>query len=91
MRFTWDPEKARQNRRKHFVSFEEAATVFDDPLSLTVVDKLHSEVEERLITLGESTRQRLLVVVHTEQADIIRIISARVATSHERNQYEEGP
>lgn len=89
-RFTWEPEKAKQNRKKHFVAFEEAVTVFDDPLSLTIPDELHSEAEDRFIILGESTRGRILVVVHSEDETIVRIISARVATSHERTEYEEG-
>ncbi|MCA9993382.1 MAG: BrnT family toxin [Anaerolineales bacterium] len=85
----WDPTKARINRRKHGVTFEEAATVFTDPLSSTIPDPLHSEDEERLIIIGQSIQQRLLVVVHTDQVDSIRIISARVANAHERKTYEE--
>ena len=85
----WDGEKARQNARKHSVSFEEAATVFSDPLSLTIDDPLHSSVEVRFVTAGRSSRERLLVVAHTERGDTIRIISARTATRSERNSYEE--
>lgn len=64
-------------------------TVFGDPLSLTIEDPLHSEDEERFVIIGESNQQRLLVVVHTERGDKIRIISARQATSHEKRDYEE--
>jgi uncharacterized protein len=90
LRFTWDHRKAATNRRKHGVTFEEAATAFGDPLSLTVPDPDHSETEDRFVLLGLSVRQRLLVVVHVERvADEIRIISARPATRPERHQYEE--
>jgi uncharacterized protein len=86
----WDNGKARQNLKKHGVSFEEAATVFGDPLSLTIIDPSHSDHEERFIIIGESIRRRPLVVVHTERGDNIRIISARVGTPRERRTYEEG-
>jgi hypothetical protein len=85
----WDGEKARQNARKHRISFEEATTVFADSLSLTIDDPLHSSGEVRLVTVGQSSRGRLLVVAHTERGDTIRIISARKATRSERNSYEE--
>lgn len=85
----WDPVKARTNQRKHGVTFEEAATVFTDPLSATIPDPLHSESEERFIIIGQSIRRRLLVVVHTDRGDKIRIISARLATAHERKTCEE--
>jgi len=86
----WDPAKARTNLKKHRISFEEAATVFNDPLSSTVPDPLHSETEERFVIAGQSVKGRLLVVVHTDRGDRIRIISARVANAHERKTYEEG-
>ncbi len=86
----WDLRKAKTNSRKHGVSFEEAATVFADPLSLTIPDPLHSIREERCVIMGESARERLLVVVHAEQGDRIRIISARRATRRERDDHEEG-
>ena len=90
LRFTWDQRKAAANRRKHGVSFEEAATAFGDPLSLTIPDPEHSQAEDRFVLLGQSARQRLLVVVHVERAaDEYRIISARTATRTERRQYEE--
>jgi len=89
MEFEWDSKKAKRNLRKHKVSFEEAATVFGDPLSLTIEDPLHSENEERFVIIGESNKRRLVVVVHTERGDKIRIISARLATPHERHDYEE--
>jgi uncharacterized DUF497 family protein len=90
MRFEWDPVKATKNVDKHRVSFGEASAVFYDPLALTGVDPDHSEDEERMITFGVSSSDRLLVVAHTERGDTIRIISARVATRHERKIYEEG-
>ena len=90
MRFTWDPKKAASNRRKHGVGFPEAATAFQDPLSITVPDPDHSGTEERFVLIGHSERERLLVVVHAERhAEEIRIISARPATRSERRQYEE--
>jgi uncharacterized DUF497 family protein len=88
--FEWDDAKAKQNLKKHRVSFDEASTVFGDPLALTIPDPLHSEEEDQFITLGESHRRRLLVVVFTERGDKIRLISARVATRRERKDYEEG-
>ncbi|TMH23647.1 MAG: BrnT family toxin [Betaproteobacteria bacterium] len=88
MRFTWDPNKERRNKRKHGVGFQEATTVFGDALAVTVSDPDHSIGEERLVTVGQSTAGRLLVVYHVEQGDTIRIISARRATVHERQDYE---
>lgn len=88
MDFKWDPEKAALNRRKHRVSFEEAVTVFYDPLSATFDDAEHSTGEQRLITIGFSSQGRLLVVSHTERGDALRIISARRATAHERKRHE---
>lgn len=91
--FEWDSDKAQSNLRKHGVSFEEAKTVFNDPLLLTYPDDFHSATEDRLISIGYSSRQRLLLVVHTEQAQdnelLIRIISSRHATAAERITYEE--
>jgi len=88
MHFEWDRAKADANRRKHRVSFDEAVSVFYDPLSATFPDPDSSRTEERLVTIGQSSRQRLLVVVHTEQGETIRIISARLATAHERKRHE---
>ena len=88
LRFKWDIRKAEENLRKHDVSFQEASTVFSDFLSLTIPDPLHSETEERFVIIGYSKKQRLLVVIHTEIGDVIRIISARKATSYERKTYE---
>jgi len=85
----WDPNKAALNQKKHGVSFEEAATIFDDPLSSTIEDMLHSQTEERLIIVGKSKQNRLLVVVHVDRSERIRIISARLATNYERKTYEE--
>jgi len=89
LEFEWDDRKARLNIGKHGVSFEEASTVFADPLALTIYDPLHSEDEERYVALGESQRRSLLVVVFTDRDDRVRIISARAATRRERRQYEE--
>jgi uncharacterized protein len=89
-RVEWDPTKAASNAAKHGVSFEEAATVFLDVLSLTIADPDHSFQEERFITMGRSAAGRLLVVVHTDRVDAIRLISAREATPRERRTYESG-
>ena len=88
--FEWDERKAKPNLAKHGVSFEEASTVFGDPLSLTIPDPAHSQGEDRSIVLGQSHQRELLVVVHTERGDHIRIISARRASRRERKSYEEG-
>ena len=90
MRFEWDAIKAASNLAKHGVSFEEAATVFRDPLSATSEDPDHSLGEERLISFGVSVSGRLLVVAHTDRRDTIRIIGARPASAGERKIYEEG-
>ena len=89
MIFEWDSGKARSNRRKHRVSFQEAATVFGDPLSITYPDPDHSAAEERFLTVGTSTMGRLLIISHADYGENIRIISARVTTQHEREHYEE--
>ena len=86
--FEWDPQKAKSNLIKHGVSFEEASTAFQDTLSLTIDDPLHSIDEVRVVLIGMSNKNRLLVVVHTERGDNIRIISARKATKKERKNYE---
>ena len=88
--FEWDENKAKQNLKKHGVSFEEAATVFGGLLSRTIADPLHSEDEDRFVILGESHGRRLVVVVFTERGENIRIISARRASRRERKDYEEG-
>jgi uncharacterized DUF497 family protein len=90
IKFDWDPRKARRNLQKHEIDFDEASTVFADTLSITIPDPDHSEDEERWVTIGLSNRQRLLVVVHTEEEETIRIISARIADRLERRKYEEG-
>ena len=89
MNFEWDPGKARQNRRKHRVSFQEAATVFGDPLAVTYPDPDHSISEQRFITVGMSGGGRVLIVSHVDRNDNVRIISARKTTQRERKQYEE--
>jgi len=88
MKFDWDPSKAQENLLNHGISFEEATTVFGDPLAGTIPDPDHSEGEARFLTIGWTANGRLVVVSHTEEGDTIRLISAREATSHERNQYE---
>ena len=88
MRFEWDPEKAKKNLKKHGVSFEEAVTVFYDPLSATFDDPDHSVGEYRYITIGLSSRDRLLVVAHADRGESLRIINARAATAHERKKHE---
>jgi uncharacterized protein len=90
MDFEWDPQKAAQNLKKHRVSFEEAASVFGDPLALTFNDPDHSFGERRSLTFGLSPDGRLLVVTHTGRRTKIRLITARLATRHERKIYEEG-
>jgi len=89
MKFEWDPRKAKRNLTKHSVSFEEATTVFLDPLSATGDDPDHSAEENRFITVGSSSSGRLLAVSHTDRRDSIRIISARRSTKEEREVYEE--
>lgn len=88
MRFEWDRDKAVSNCNKHGVPFDEAVTVFYDPLAATFGDPDHSVEEDRLITLGYSGQGRLLVVCHTERSGAIRIISARRATVRERKRHE---
>jgi uncharacterized DUF497 family protein len=88
--FDWDPEKARKNLAKHGVSFEEAMTVFLDPLAGTMPDPAHFDEEERWYTVGMSDRRRLVVVWHAERGDNVRIIGARLPTPIERRRYEEG-
>jgi len=92
--FEWDANKARINLSKHKVSFEEAKTLFNDPLLITFPDEYHSDTEERYISIGCSARGRILLVVHTERREtedsvVIRIISCRKATPAERKTYEE--
>jgi hypothetical protein len=87
--FEWDPNKARRNLEIRGVSFDEASTAFKDTLSLTIHDPLHSDEEDRFILIGNSYKNRLLVIVHLERENKIRIISARKATKKERKQYEE--
>lgn len=89
MEFEWDRKKATRNVRKHRVSFEEAAMVFSDILSFTYDDEAHSQAERRYATLGMSNQKRVLVVAHTMRGELVRIISAREATPHERRWYEE--
>lgn len=89
LHFEWDQDKAESNQKKHGVPFEEAATVFSDPLSLTIPDPLHSEREDRFVIIGQSFRDRTLVVAFTEREYNIRIIAARGATRRERKAYEE--
>ena len=89
MEFEWDPDKAASNEEKHGVTFDEAATAFGDPLSVTIQDPDHSDDEERFVLMGQSFRGRLLVVVHADREGRMRIISARLATRNERRAHEE--
>lgn len=88
MDFEWDASKADSNLKKHAVSFEEAATAFGDPLSLTIPDPDHSHEEDRFVLMGETFERQLIVVVFTERGDRIRLISARLAIRSERRTYE---
>ena len=90
MDFEWDDARAESNERKHGVSFTEAMTIFADPLSVTGYDPRHADDEDRFLTMGASVAGRLLVVSHTDRGDVVRIISARVATGRERKDYEDG-
>jgi len=85
----WDPAKAESNLRKHGVSFEEAATVLEDRLSITVDDPDHSTDEQRFLLLGRAATGRLLIVAIAERRDNVRIISARLMTPRERRAYEQ--
>ena len=87
--FEWDPVKARANMEKHGVTFDEASACFEDALSVTIPDPLHSKDEERFVLIGHSHRGRLLVVAHGDRGERIRIISARPATKKERRYHEE--
>ncbi len=90
MRFQWDPNKASINLRKHGVSFEEAVTVFKDPLALIFDDEKHSEEEHREIIIGISMISRLLLICFVERnEDMVRIITVRPATYQEKKDYEE--
>ena len=90
MKFEWDENKAAINLLKHQVSFEEAKTVFDDPLYVDFYDPDHSDNEERYLIIGESSRGRLLIMSYTERGNLIRLISAREVTRSEREAYKEG-
>jgi len=90
MQFEWNESKAKHNLSKHRVSFEEAKTVFGDPLYIDFYDPDHSEDEERYLIVGQSSRGRLLIVSYTERSESIRLISAREVTRTEREVYEEG-
>jgi len=88
--FEWDEVKARQNLKRHKVSFDEGKTIFNDPFLFTYPDIDSSEAEERYINIGLSVKNRVLVLIHTERQSKIRIISCRKATARERRHYEEG-
>jgi uncharacterized protein len=90
MKFQWDERKAEKNQLKHRVTFEEAKTVFEDPLYVDFYDPDHSQDEERYLVIGESRQKRLLIVSYTERKNSIRLISAREVTRTERQIYEEG-
>ncbi|MEO1392417.1 MAG: BrnT family toxin [Cyanobacteria bacterium J06634_5] len=88
MQFEWDEAKANSNLSKHGISFEEATSVFSDPLFLTFADPEHSFLEKRFIIIGESLKARLLIVAYTDRSGSTRLISARIATRKERKAYE---
>ena len=88
--FEWDEVKARENLKRHKVSFDEGKTIFNDPFLFTYPDIDSSEAEERYINIGLSVKNRVLVLIHTERQSKIRIISCRKATARERRHYEEG-
>lgn len=90
MKFAWDRKKAADNLQKHYISFEEAQTVFDDPLYVDFYDPDHSDNEDRYLLIGVSSRGHLLIVSYTEREDLIRLISVRQVTRIEREAYEEG-
>ena len=90
MQFEWDAEKAQRNFLKHGVSFNEAITVFSDPLAVTIQDPDHSDQEQRFLTTGLSKHERLIIVAHTDREGRVRIINAREVTPSERSQYESG-
>ena len=90
MEFEWDEEKAAANLAEHEVSFDEAKTVFDDPLYVDFYDPDHSYDEHRYLIVGESQQRHLLIVSYTERGDTVRLISAREVTAAERKAYEEG-
>jgi hypothetical protein len=86
----WDPEKARKNLANHGVPFDEAATVFGDPLAVTIDDPDHSHDEQRFPTTGLSIRRRMIIIAHTDRQGRVRIVTAREVTMRERTQYESG-
>ena len=88
--FEWDESKDQENLIKHGVGIEEAKSVFNDPLAITIYDPDHSISEDRFIDLGYSVKKRLLIVVYTDRDEVIRLISCRVATPRERLNYEQG-
>jgi hypothetical protein len=90
VQWEWDDEKAAANASKHGVHFQEAATVFDDPLATSILDPHHSVLEERWLTTGQSSRGRLLIVWHTYRGTGGRIVGARLTTPNERRTYESG-
>jgi uncharacterized DUF497 family protein len=90
MEFEWDPKKAEKNFKKHGITFQEAATVFGDPLAITFQDPDHSMEEDRQLTFGQSLQRRLIVVSHIKSGERTRIINARLMGRNERVIYEEG-
>jgi uncharacterized DUF497 family protein len=87
--FEWDEVKAQHNARRHRITFEEAVSIFSDPYLVTFSDEGHSDVEDRFISIGRSDRGRILLVVHTDRGDAIRLISCRKVTAAERTTYEQ--
>jgi uncharacterized DUF497 family protein len=89
--FEWDPKKAEANLAKHGVGFPEAATIFGAPLARTIYDNEHSDIEDRYVTIGYSEQNRLIVAGHTDREDRVRIITARPASTRERQEHEQRP
>jgi uncharacterized protein len=87
--FEWDEEKASANAKKHRVSFEEAVLAFSDPMLITFSDPLHAESEESFLSIGISSKDRVLIVAHTDRSNKVRIVNCRKATASERKRYEE--
>ena len=90
MEFEWDPQKAEANKRKHGISFHQAATIFGDPLAITFADPDHSLDEDRFLTFGLSRFNQMIVVSHVHRGEKLRIISARLLTRQEIKIYESG-
>jgi uncharacterized protein len=90
LEFEWDPDKAAEVEREHGITFDEALTIFLDPLAATMYDEAHSQHEERYVTIGTTHQEKVVVVAHTDRGSRIRLINARLATRPEKQAYEQG-